>query len=62
VVEDLVVEDLVVEDLVVEATGLVFWQVAPLQYPLRVPAMHGTPNFLRTLVSQTMEALHLGLL
>jgi len=65
---DLVVEaTLVVEALVVEATlvvvvGLVFWQVAPLQNPVMAPLMQGTPCFLRTLVSQTIPAAHLGLL
>jgi len=48
--------------LVVVAVGLVFWQVAPLQNPVMVPAMQGTPCFLRTEVSQVMAAVHLGLL
>jgi len=54
---------LVVEaTLVVVVVGLVFWQVAPLQNPVIAPLMQGTPCFLRTLVSQTIPAAHLGLL
>jgi hypothetical protein len=54
------VDLVVVAALVVE--GLVLWQVAPLQKPVMAPLMHGTPCFLRTLVSQVMAAEHLGLL
>jgi len=48
--------------VVVEEVGLVFWHVAPLQNPVMDPLTHGTPCFLRTLVSQVIPAAHLGLL
>jgi hypothetical protein len=62
VVEDLVVEAALVVVRVLVVEGLVLWHVAPLQNPVMAPLMHGTPCFLRTEVSQTIPAAHLGLL
>jgi hypothetical protein len=58
----LVILVVVLVTLVVVAPGLVFWQVALLQKPVMVPETQGTPCFLKMLVSQVMEAVHLGLL